>query len=78
MARPMVAVLWRRLRPIAVGAPTAVLRVQRDGAGFGTSMCLRLALWVVSGARRWGVAQSHVGALSLWAAVVKCLEGNLG
>ena len=47
VAGPVVAALWRRLRPIKVGAPAAVLRVRRNGAGLGASMCLFPALWVV-------------------------------
>ena len=52
MAGPVVAVLCSRLRPVTVGAPAAMLRVRGDGAGLGTSVCLRPALWVVPGARR--------------------------
>ena len=48
----VVAVLWRRLRPNAVGAHAAVLRVRGDGTGLGTTVCLRPALGVVLGARR--------------------------
>ena len=61
-----------------VGAPAAVLRVRIDGAGLGALVCLCPALWVVSGARQWGMAQSQVGTVPLWAAVVKCLEGDSG
>ena len=50
--RPVVAVLWWRLRPVAVGAPAAMPRVQGDGAGFGTSVCLRPTRRVVSEACR--------------------------
>ena len=38
--------------PFTVGAPAKVLRVRRDNAGLGASVCLCPALWVVPGTRQ--------------------------
>ena len=60
-----------------VGASAIVQRVRRNGAAMGASVCLYPTLRVMPRARRYGVAQSHLGQMSsgVWKAIQRDLRG---
>ena len=74
--------LWSQSGGGGFVSSRSVLPLQCRGCGetapVWVHQCAFAPLWVVWGARQYGVAQSHVGTTPLWTAVVTCLEGDSG